>query len=293
MIRYLKHREIDLHKWDRAVENARNRLVYAQSWYLDIVSPGWHALVADDYSEVMPLPAKSKWGIPYLIQPRFTQQLGIFSNQEITTDVVHSFLKAIPKKFIWRDINLNSTNDCSALHKVIYQDNYELDLNCTYEQIWQGYNMSTRQNIKKAARLELRVEEEHDSSLFLKIYIENSKVKPDQTGIEQLSHIVESSMQSENGRIYLIKDSKNRILAGAFYLYHFNRFINLVSYANNEGRASSAMFLLIDYLIQCNVGQTAVLDFEGSTLPGIAEFFRGFGGKCKKYPRLKYFNSNK
>lgn len=286
MIRYLKHHQIDLRKWDKAIENARNRLVYGQSWYLDIVSPGWHALVSDDYSGVMPLPAKSKWGIPYLIQPRFTQQLGIFSSQEITPDVVHSFLKTIPNKFIWRDINLNSANDCAGLKNIIYQDNYELDLNCAYEQIWLGYNMSARQNIKKAARSELRVEEELDSSLFLKVYLKGCKVKPDKIGTEQLASIVEFSMKSGIGKIYLVKDGKNSILAGAFYLCPFNRLINMVSFATNEGRNSSAMFLLIDYVIQHNVEQPAVLDFEGSTIPGIAEFFRGFGGKCLTYPRL-------
>lgn len=287
MIRYLKHHQIDLRKWDKAIDNARNRLVYAQSWYLDIVSPGWHALVTDDYSGVMPLPAKTKWGILYLIQPRFTQQLGIFSSQEITSDVVHTFLKAIPNKFIWRDINLNSGNDCAGLMNIIYQDNYELDLKCTYEKIWQGYNMSTRQNIKKALRLGLRVEEELDSYLFLKVYLEGCKVKPDQVGTEQLASIVEFSMKSGIGKIFLVKDEKNNILAGAFYLCQFNRFINLVSFTTNEGRASSAMFVLIDYIIQCNVEQSAILDFEGSTISGIAEFFRGFGGKYIKYPRLK------
>jgi hypothetical protein len=287
MIRYLKHNQIDLQRWDMAIDNARNRLVYAQSWYLDIVSPEWHALVTDDYSGVMPLPAKSKWNIPYLIQPRFTQQLGIFSNQEVTTEVVHSFLKAIPKKFIWYDINLNSANDCVGLKNLIYQDNYELDLNCAYEQIWLGYNMSTRQNVKKAARLGLRVEEELDSSLFLKVYLEGCKVKPDKIGTEQLARIVEFSMKLGIGKIYLVKDTKNNILAGAFYLCQFNRFINLVSFTTNEGRASSAMVLLIDYVIQSNAGQPSVLDFEGSTIPGIAEFFRGFGGKCTNYPRLK------
>lgn len=287
MIRYLKHHQIDLHRWDTAVENARNRLVYGQSWYLDIVSPGWHALVTDDYSGVMPLPAKSKWGIPYLIQPRFTQQLGVFSNQEVTAAVVRSFLKAIPKKFIWCDINLNSANDYAGLKNIIYQDNYELDLNCSYEHIWLEYNMSTRQNIKKATRLGLRVEEELDSSLFLKVYLEGCKVKPDRIGTEQLASIVEFSMQSGIGKIYLVKDTKNNILAGAFYLCQFRRLINLVSFTTKEGRASSAMFSLIDYVIQSNVGQSAVLDFEGSIIPGIAEFFRGFGGNCIKYPRLK------
>jgi hypothetical protein len=87
-IRHLKHSEIDLQKWDSCVQNAANALVYAESWYLDIVSPHWEALVADDYEYVMPLPVKRKFGIPFLVQPPLSQQLGVFSLHIIDKSIV-------------------------------------------------------------------------------------------------------------------------------------------------------------------------------------------------------------
>ena len=41
MITYLTHDQIDKTLWDHCIAQAPNGLVYAWSWYLDIVHPGW------------------------------------------------------------------------------------------------------------------------------------------------------------------------------------------------------------------------------------------------------------
>src|ERR1700692_3437990 len=79
MIHYLKHNAIDKRRWDEAIDRAFNGMIYAKSWYLDIVSPQWDALVSDDYRAVMPLTWRRKFGVYYLYQPFFTQQLGVFT----------------------------------------------------------------------------------------------------------------------------------------------------------------------------------------------------------------------
>jgi len=82
MIRHLRHSEIDKEKWDAALSKCHQPLLFAQSWYLDLVSPKWGALIRGDYEEMMPLPVKSKFGFKYLVQPNFTAQLGVFSTKE-------------------------------------------------------------------------------------------------------------------------------------------------------------------------------------------------------------------
>jgi hypothetical protein len=47
-------------------------------WHLDRTAVVWDALVWGDYEFVMPLPVRKKWGIQYVYQPLFCQQLGIF-----------------------------------------------------------------------------------------------------------------------------------------------------------------------------------------------------------------------
>ena len=58
-IRHLRHNKIDYVLWDKCITNAKNCLVYASTWYLDVVSPGWEALVTSDYKYIMPLSPKA------------------------------------------------------------------------------------------------------------------------------------------------------------------------------------------------------------------------------------------
>ena len=73
-IQHLRHKDIDFEKWDNAMNLCTNRLCYANSWFLNIVSPKWEALVSEDYNYLMPLPVKRKYKIPYIVQPHLAQQ---------------------------------------------------------------------------------------------------------------------------------------------------------------------------------------------------------------------------
>jgi hypothetical protein len=64
LITYLKHTEIDKYKWDACITRASNSLVYAYSWFLDVVSPNWDALILDDYTAVMPITHRKKYFLP-------------------------------------------------------------------------------------------------------------------------------------------------------------------------------------------------------------------------------------
>src|SRR5580698_8347179 len=110
MIIYLRHNEISKVKWDKCLDNSPNSLIYAYSWYLDIVSPEWDALVEDDYSGIMPLPKASKYGFSYIYPPLFTQQLGLFSTDSLTDGKIMEFISAIPSKFRYLEMNLNEKN---------------------------------------------------------------------------------------------------------------------------------------------------------------------------------------
>jgi hypothetical protein len=291
MIRLLKHHEIDKKHWDAIIENSHNRIVYAQSWYLDIVSPGWNALVTDDYTHLMPLPVKYKLCLPYLIQPKFTQQLGIFSGKNIEPSLVRSFIALVRRKYLWYDINLNCSNHCKDLKNVSFQDNYELDVHHEYDILWKNFNQNTQRNIKKSSILEFYIENTVLSSEFIGNYLMYSKIKPDKTGEIQFRKLVDQSIHLNLGKVYLVKDSLHRIVAGAYFLHQFNRIIYMASFTTEKGRDESAMFYLIHQMIKLHANKKLILDFEGSTIPGIADFFRGFGGNCIPYPRVRKFNS--
>ena len=78
MIVYHKNKEIDHEQWDNCISNSGYAKPYAYSWYLDIMSPGWEALVDDDYDSVFPIPSYIRFGLQYASTPPFLQQLGAF-----------------------------------------------------------------------------------------------------------------------------------------------------------------------------------------------------------------------
>src|SRR5690554_8139686 len=93
----LRHHEIDKKRWDEGIARSTHPLVYADSWYLDIMSPQWEAVVSDDYSILWPLTLNRKYKLPMLMQPMFTQQLGVFSSLPLDKQMVRSEERRVGK----------------------------------------------------------------------------------------------------------------------------------------------------------------------------------------------------
>ena len=108
MIKLLKHNKIDKTRWDDCINKSFNGNVYALSWYLDIGHPGWDALVENDYERVMPLTISRKFGISYMFQPFFVQQLGVSSKSQLSQDDIDRFINAIPQQYRLIRYKLNS-----------------------------------------------------------------------------------------------------------------------------------------------------------------------------------------
>ena len=154
MIHYVTHTDIDTSKWDNAIRLSFNKLPYVYSWYLDLVSPNWDALILDDYRAVMPLTKNKKIGISYIYTPFLSPQLGVFSTIHTSAFCVDDFIHAIPSKFKVIDITLNSNNYISDNYIVRYSKtkySQELRLTESYDIIKKGYSKSHVKNIAKFA----------------------------------------------------------------------------------------------------------------------------------------------
>jgi len=129
VIKLLGHTEIDREQWDYCISHSVFETIYPYSWYLDLVSPGWDALVLDDFRAVMPLTWTKKMGFRLLLQPVLAQQLGIFSRDSLDTPLLEEFLDNIPARFRYIDICLNKKNvDITGKWDSFERHNYELDL---------------------------------------------------------------------------------------------------------------------------------------------------------------------
>lgn len=280
-ILHLKNNAIDRELWNRCIDQSHNKLVYAYSWYLDVVSPNWEALVDEDYSCVMPLPVKCKYKIPYIVQPILTQQLGIFSIKKIDSIIVDNFIQQIP--YFSYELNLNERNFYA---KSIAFPNFVLNLKRTFIEIESHYLKNTIRNIEKAKKLGLSVRFDLTIKEFVDFYSSIEKCYLS-VKFSTLENLLKAGIENKAITLCGVYSSENQLISALCLLHAPNRLIYLVPVSNAEGKASSAMFMLINSIIEKEAGNDKIFDFEGSKIEGIARFYKGFGAKNHPYFILK------
>ncbi len=270
----MKYGEIDRARWDATIAASANRLAYACSWFLDAVSPQWEALVGDDYAFVMPLPVKQKFGIKYVVLPRWTQQLGIFSVQPITTEIIKAFLRKIP--YLSYGFNLNYGNVFGEV-----RPNSVIDLSKDYGTLRQAFDTNTKRNIAKAQKQNLTIQT-IDIEQFTQFWSGENKKMPLEMH-QKLPLLCAAAEQHGCGKVRGVFSADNQLIAALFTIEIFDRIIYLTPVSNAEGKQKSAMFFLIDWLLQHHVGSGKLFDCEGSQIPGVARFYAGFGAQPQNY----------
>ena len=288
-ILHLRHNQIDRIKWDATIAQSLCDLPYAYSWYLDVVCPMWEALVTEDYAYVMPLPLKKKWVISYLIHPIWVQQLGVFSAHEVTSEIFESFRRSIP--YLVYDFNVNYLNRESISNCSLVKTNLIIPYNKDIDTIRKGYNSNTKRNISKAQKAGLTIREVKIEEFVSLWKSENATMRWDlhstiqpliEAAFSQFS-ILNSQFQPRLFGVY--KD--DQLIAALFGMQTRERFIYLIPVSNQAGKEHSAMFLLVDYILEnicCPHGLT--FDCEGSMIEGVARFYRGFGTVEQPYASI-------
>ncbi|MFZ4521366.1 MAG: GNAT family N-acetyltransferase [Bacteroidales bacterium] len=297
MIKYLRHPQIDKTLWDDCISSSANRRVYAFSWYLDLVSPSWDALVLDDYKAVFPLTHKRRWFLRYLAQPFFAQQLGVFSRDPLSGSLVADFMRAIPSRFRFVEIQMNSLNDCpDTIAEITTRKNHELALAAGYEQISANYSKNTVRNIRKSRESGLSLTQNTGPAALIGLFRENfgnREGKLQEGHYDNLQRLISMCLDGQKGFILGVNNSTGGLSAGAFFLFDHHRVYYLFAASAPEARENGAMFLLIDHFIATNAGANLVLDFEGGNDFNLGRFYKGFGAMEVPYPatRLSRFPS--
>jgi hypothetical protein len=282
-IRHFEHKNIDFKRWDNAITNSQNMFTYAYSWYLNVVSPEWEALIGGDYEYLMPLPVKRKYHIPYIVQPFLTQQLGVFSRHEVTQEILENFIKKIP--YYSYELHLNENNEYPDITLL---PNFVLNLNKPYEHLAKDFAKNTLRNIKKASELPQKVSENTDIALFLEFYTSTAThLKKSQ--IHLINKVLRIAVEKNEAQLFSVQNTDNQIIASLALLTCPNRMIYFLPASSSEGKKSYSMFLLVDFIIKKHAGEKKIFDFEGSAIEGIARFYKGFGAVNQPYYSLKRF----
>jgi hypothetical protein len=279
-IKHLNNNQIDKQKWDESIESASFSSIYALSWYLDIVSPNWNALMADDYAFVFPLTVKQKLkSINYIGIPNFCQQLGVFSKEQIDEKILAEFLEALPKSLIRKDIHLNHSNP--LIQGAKQKDNYVLS-SSDISTVRKTYSSQTKRNLKKAQNNQLSLVKNVYFNALISLFKETKGKtieKVDYSVLERLCVACSSRAMLHTYGVYALGE----LVSGAVF-FEFNQRWYMVLLASAEkGKALLASTFLIDAVLEELASKGIVLDFEGSSIPSLARFYQGFGGVNEPY----------
>jgi len=287
-ISFLNRAEIDPIRWDQCIQASVNGLIYARSVYLDKMAAHWSALIWRDYEIVMPLPWNKKMGVSYLYQPAFTAQLGLFFKQDPLPLLAEEFIGACKARFRFCEMALNFANEVEGTSP---RANYVLNLNRSYGEIRRGYKKRLLENLGEAEVHQLDYQADTDYSSTIQLFKKQYAVRMPQVRPKDYERFEELCLALHQHNMVFarqVRDRSGELLNTSIFFRDDKRIYNIMSVSLPLGREKRAHFYLLDRLITEFAQCPLLLDFEGSQLPGVAEFYRKFGSLHQPYPFLRY-----
>lgn len=278
--------------WDEKMEKI-NAPIYAFSFFLDVVSPGWKSLILGDFDYLFPLPEKQKYGISYLVQPLFCQQLGCFSEKKITPAISTLFLDYLYKhyRFVYLQFFYQNPVVLNSNFFVKKRITHHLKLDFTYQELYKNFSQNHKRNLKKAEKYKLKIQEISNKKCLDFIWKNQLKNLPEvktfhQKRLEKLLAILAEKNKLKN---LAVLDKNENLLSVASLIFHQNKIVYFLAANNLESKNSGASFLLVNQIIKQNAETNFTLDFEGSMIPALARFYKGFGSEVIDYQSVKSF----
>jgi hypothetical protein len=285
MIEFRTREQIDNTSWDDLIERSPNSLVYARTVFLDQLSPGWSALILGNYEAVMPLTCRRKYGIKYLFQPPFLQQLGIFG--KIDDQIATGFIETARRNFRFAEICLNYSN---TLNGTKARQNFIIPLKTPYEAIAAAFSTAHTKNLKRAANAGLRYIQSSAFEANIRENYQRYGKRFDAVNESDYHALIDIARQNPG---YFLsrevwKDDEQQ--ASAICFFDGRRIYFILSSVTEAGKKNQANHFLVDHIIREFSGKDIILDLEGSDIPGIAEFYSGFGAVDQPYYFFKWNN---
>ncbi len=286
---WLHRKQIDTERWDAVVSGSAAETIYPYSWYLDRVADHWSALVADDYRFIMPVVWRRKYGVRYIYQPLYTQQLGIFSKEYVDTTLIREMLMKLYGKFRFASMQFNTQNLVGEEDPFRVEDktNYVLEMQPDYETLRSAFSTNARRNIKKADEINAVVDKEVAVEELVALKRDNDVIERSRKDYNWMKNLLDTIMEHRAGRIYGVR-SGGKLCAAALFVFSRSRAIYMVSASGEQGKAERGMFRILDTFIREHAGSGLTLDFEGSGIPSVARFFAGFGATPKTYQEVTF-----
>ncbi|MBB6462314.1 hypothetical protein [Flammeovirga kamogawensis] len=302
-LQLLKRNQIDTSLWNTCVEESVQSIVFAFSWYLDITSPDWWAVIIqknEKYVWVMPLPVKKKQGFHFIKMPLFTHELGYFSSLQNADDYTSTALQIIKNEIPYCiDYTFNSKNKVDT---TIYVEDINVSLTKSWEDLYSLFSKNKKRNIRRGINRNNELIELKEIDTFLDIFEKNTAKRIGNIDIhfikEQLKQLYQV-LYKHNVISIFATATDNNYESVSIFIKHKNHFQYLLNTATEGSRSKNSRNYILSEFIKSNLNKATALHF--GTYVNLSEidihyknqlrpYFEGFTKDRILLPALKWNN---
>ena len=281
-IQKIPHHKIDFNLYDRCVNQSIQYRYSATSKFLNAVAGShWDILVMGNYQAVMPVPFVRKMGVKLVLLPKLCQQLGVFSVNDVAS-MNMAFHAYLMKHYF---VVYYAYNQVNVLPQDFKRRQNFILLKQPYQEAYRKYSPKR----KRKLRLDEQVEQnavwrelsfDECKNFMLENMVGHKHPKDAYDYIKTLQALTQTGHMHFYGFYY-----HNEII-NALALYRDVRCVALLgTYNVKEKIKLNGSSKLMDFVISEWIWQKD-FDFEGSDVPSVEEFFRGFRPFLFHYPAV-------
>jgi len=281
-------------------------------WWNEVVQKDWEVAIVEEKGEVKavwPYFVRKRGPWTLLCQPDFTPYGGPIFNypDQQKTERKNSFeqkvgeqiIKALPK---FAEMDINCQLSLSNTLPFIWSDfedrkkfTHLLDLKQSEEDIWGNFRENIRRQIRKAEK-SLSIESSEDALLIDRLLQSTFSGQTSDYPIQDKTvyqRILDYLEKHQCGQLLVARDQDRKEHACLLYIYDDHSAYYLIGGVDQKFKNSGAMSLLLwESIRRCKSKSLELgsrlnhFNFEGSMIPAIEKYLRGFGGKLTPYSCL-------
>jgi hypothetical protein len=279
-LHYIEYKNVDKLKWEDLVSDAPNSLIFNKFDYLSAFCI-WDAIILGDYEGAIALPRRTIFGFRKLYQPPFIQKCNWFGI-ELNPDLKAELWQILKSKYTF--INFNSN---LPLHS-LYTQRVNLILPITtLSENQKRYSKSLRKNIAKAISLNVKVDHKMVAET-IKFYINayghlNKQI--DEETYEAISNLVADKPEMFLN-VTVMQDDQP--VASLLFATSNKRLHYIMGAPNELGRKLNALSFGLNEVVAQYQNQNFILDFEGSMIPSVKDYYLSFGSYDEPFYEIKW-----
>lgn len=275
-------------------------LFYTPAW-LEALYPGeWGLLVATEEEQLLAIWSyrlSRTFGFHLLVMPPLTPYMGLwFSDAMPSNGYGDAFMRmsaALPRHHLLSQQSFPG-RQLPATPPAWRQQQlttHLLDLQTTEEVLWKNCNDNTRRNIRKGQQnLQIRAATSAEALWHLKTLSYRSKGQKPPPHAIYLNRAAHFLTETGQGQLLEAVDQSGEVVGAILLVYDGHMAHYLYGAAHPDKGSGALAYLLWEGLCRARSQGMQQFNFEGSRIPGIARFFKGFGATETGYMLLEHVN---